>query len=345
MRRRARGFSLFRDMLGALILFADLIVVPEVLFGVAVTVASVLAIELGAPTMASNMSWSIIGLMVIFPLTSSITNAFRRREEALAAVARFRSHLTHLTDLHATLEWPGASAWGGSEDGEGEAAATSRRAARERHLQRVRGLLSTIVDALHELLSLPRCERMRDFVARPEANWDLHFRCRARCVALTRRLQRGIEALKAAGLPSPEASHLHAVGEGLLVEIENLWMLKTYRTSNMLRALMRVSAQLTPITFGPYFVYMKESLGGGARGLGFSLAFACLVSVLLTALTMLESRLENPFREDRDTVRLSEEMRLCREAITAPTADASDWWRIDDDQDGDHPRRHVLARA
>ena len=126
------------------------------------------------------------------------------------------------------------------------------------------------------------------------------------------------EALKVKGLTVNEATLLHD-RTGRLVELfEQLWACKTYRTSYMLQAVIKISTMVLPLFYGPYFVYMarvSDDAQVNIAMLPYAMIFASFVSLLLVALSQLNFRLDHPFRPDIDHMRVAEEMQLCREAF------------------------------
>ena len=126
------------------------------------------------------------------------------------------------------------------------------------------------------------------------------------------------EALKVKGLTVNEATLLHD-RTGRLVELfEQLWACKTYRTSYMLQAVIKISTMVLPLFYGPYFVYMarvSHDAQVNIAMLPYAMIFASFVSLLLVALSQLNFRLDHPFRPDIDHMRVAEEMQLCREAF------------------------------
>merc|ERR1712176_858725 len=119
-----------------------------------------------------------------------------------------------------------------------------------------------------------------------------------------------------AGMPANEASRINQYNMFLMRDFERLWSFKTYRTPLTLRAMTRVTVQLLPWVYGPYWVYIAN----GRVGQQFAYAFACVISLLLIALLNLEDQMENPFRHGYiDAIRVKDEFELCRVGLATCT--------------------------
>eukprot|EP00930_Biecheleria_cincta_P024272 TRINITY_DN17382_c0_g1_i1.p1 TRINITY_DN17382_c0_g1~~TRINITY_DN17382_c0_g1_i1.p1 ORF type:complete len:177 (+),score=14.27 TRINITY_DN17382_c0_g1_i1:259-789(+) len=147
---------------------------------------------------------------------------------------------------------------------------------------------------------------------------------------LLSRLQRATEDLKAAGMPSNEASRINQYNAFLTRDFEKLWSFKTYRTPTSLRSVSRVCIQVMPFFFGPYYLHISidpKTGGENLRRLAFACVFSCVMSTILVALFNVATSIENPFRPNsRDTIRVKNELELCREGLSAVAEDCEESW-------------------
>mmetsp|Transcript_66115 Transcript_66115/g.204964 ORF Transcript_66115/g.204964 Transcript_66115/m.204964 type:complete len:154 (+) Transcript_66115:123-584(+) len=131
-------------------------------------------------------------------------------------------------------------------------------------------------------------------------------------------------------MPANEASRINQYNLMLLKTFERLWVFKVYRTPRALRAIMRVTILILPIFYGPYWLYIMIGDGGGevtTERRIFACCFACLITLLMIAMLNLADQTENPFRfGSPDTIRVKEEMGLCRKSIETAQGDLGTAW-------------------
>ena len=93
--------------------------------------------------LAANVSWAFISFAIIFPLTNSLNETFKRREHALAYLADVKAYL--LSYYHAHRDWD----WG--ENG--------RAGLPENHLANVRLVVASLVVDMRDVLTAPSTTR------------------------------------------------------------------------------------------------------------------------------------------------------------------------------------------
>jgi len=296
-----------------------------------------------------NLTWTVVGFALVFPLQTAIREAFKRREQALMAISDFRATLLNVYLANQIWDWPGADAWyGRAEDnvpreqgGHGKKKGSFKDTPLPpQHGQRVFGLLVRLVEAMQELLLVPRRGRSRQefcTCVSPEKEMveDAELQGRSAVLKLLGRLHRATEELKAAGMPANEASRINQYNMFLCRDFERLWSLKTYRTPTTLRSVCRVSIQVFPFFFGPYYLHLIKTYSADSdvtdsvlrHRFIFACLFSCLTSTTLVALLNVAVALENPFRPgSTDTIRVQEEFQLCREALQEAMQDQEEAW-------------------
>lgn len=99
------------------------------------------------------------------------------------------------------------------------------------------------------------------------------------------------EKVKLAGLGASEASRIRQYERWIGDAIENLRMIKSYRTPQTLRSFTRIFATLLPPFFAPTFAQLGFTIGN----LGYGITFAVITSLCLNALVEGIDILEDPF--------------------------------------------------
>ena len=306
--------GLAKDELASIRVILHVLASAETLFGLCIAAASPIAFYYAG--WAFPLSWSALNLTIVFPLSLSLSEAFKRRERAVALVGTLRASAISLQLAHTGWRWPG-------RDGE-----PGRSALPEAHAARASGVLRAVAATIGERLSLPRLR------LRHQAATDVVASSAERALALEATLLAHASALsglceemKEAGMPSNEASRIRAYATRLLDAFEQLKGIKEYATPLGLRAFARLYIQLTPVLLGPYWANVAGAVGDPA--LRTSLAFAAVSSTLsqagLLLLFNLRLHLEDPF-DDRglDSVRVVEHMaQLQRDLAPPPPASAS----------------------
>jgi hypothetical protein len=160
--------AVYLDFAGAIALFMRLLMVPEAFFACLCSISSVLLYHYFAPEQAVNLNWVAASVCIVFPITNSISSAFKRREGAIQALGEFRSLIANIYFAHAWWDWPGPRGWHGrdedgvrEEDGGRGVKAKGLYVLPRDHAQQVRVLMQAILDSTQELLLVPRRGRMR----------------------------------------------------------------------------------------------------------------------------------------------------------------------------------------
>ena len=99
------------------------------------------------------------------------------------------------------------------------------------------------------------------------------------------------EVLKEEGLPPNEATRVRQWERMVLVDFEELRMIKLYRTPQALRSFARLFTVFLPAFYSPYYAQLARDLNSLAAGI----IFAVLTSLALTALFESICQMEDPF--------------------------------------------------
>lgn len=241
--------------------------------------------------LAANVSWAFISFAIIFPLTNSLNETFKRREHALAYLADVKAYL--LSYYHAHRDWD----WG--ENG--------RAGLPENHLANVRLVVASLVVDMRDVLTAPSTTRQVHFHTRwgreqRERIVEMSRDMNARISGYFDRMSLAVEELKYAGQPGNEAARMRQYVTFVMRAWENLKHIKRYRTPIATRAFARVYIFVHPIFWGPYYAYLVDDVAGRDASAGVvvaTTAYACLLSVL-TSLAMMglfnvRYRMEDPF--------------------------------------------------
>jgi hypothetical protein len=149
---------------------------------------------------------------------------------------------------------------------------------------------------LTRLLTLPTASRGRHRV------FGFGKKQRSELEMIARKLRRSLveqmnvlsdkcEVMKHEGLPPNEASRVRQWEREATMQIEQMLMIKKYRTPQALRSFSRVFSVFLPPFYAPYYAQMAEDL----NSLGIAIAFSVLTSIALTSLFEVVVQLEDPY--------------------------------------------------
>eukprot|EP00585_Thalassiosira_rotula_P004703 CAMPEP_0196139210 /NCGR_PEP_ID=MMETSP0910-20130528/6572_1 /TAXON_ID=49265 /ORGANISM="Thalassiosira rotula, Strain GSO102" /LENGTH=554 /DNA_ID=CAMNT_0041399911 /DNA_START=94 /DNA_END=1758 /DNA_ORIENTATION=+ len=231
----------------------------------------------------TGMDWVLLGFAVITPLSLSIGIAFRRRERALVEIAKFRSFAFQLFLSHCIWDW------GLPPDGKAGANIDW-----VEHADDVLKELISIGDELCRFLTLPTTSRSRHRMTRSgrhEAARTAEVAYRLYESLYTRRfvqLSLLSEKIKLAGLGASEVSRMRQYERFMGDAIENLRMVKTYRTPQMMRSFARLFTTLLPPFFAPQYAQLATNVDSLEIGVTFAVITALCLNALLEGVEILE---------------------------------------------------------
>lgn len=232
------------------------------------------------------LDFVLVAFALTAPITAALTMSFARRERALMWTADFRTWSYHLYLAHCLWDW--------DEKG-------GRTAAVDvdwlEHCDAVLAQLIGIGDELSRFLTLPTTSRSRHRHTkhgRREAARTIEVAYHLLNSMATQRLTRLVfysERLKKIGLPSGEVSRLRQYERFLSSMIEQLRMVKMYRTPQAFRSFARIFTLLLPPFYAPSYAQVARDLDS----LGVGICFGLLTALGLTMLFESQQILEDPF--------------------------------------------------
>jgi hypothetical protein len=234
-----------------------------------------------------GLDFVLLAFALTAPITAALTMAFARRERALIVTADFRSFSYHLYLAHSLWDW---------EDGKGGRAGAVDVDWLE-HCDAVLAQLIGIGDELSRFLSLPTTSRSRHRHTRhgrKEAARTIEVAYHLLESMATQRLTRLImysERIKKIGLPSGEVSRVRQYERFLSSAIEQLRMVKMYRTPQAFRSFARIFTLVLPPFYAPKYAQVARDV----NSLGVGIAFGIITALGLTALFESQQILEDPF--------------------------------------------------
>jgi len=284
-----------------------------------------------------NVSWAFISFAIIFPLTNSLNETFKRREKALGYLAEVKAFLLSYFMAHRDWDW----------------GKNGRQNLPKNHVQVMRFICCQLVCDMRDLLTAPSTSRQIHLFTKKGRQQrhrmqSIQREITQRIMLAFQKLSMAVEELKYAGQPGNESSRMRQYITLTMKAWENLRYIKRYRTPVATRAFARVYIFLHPFFWGPYYSslisQMLEPIEEDPIDPGVPMytlimvnVYACLLSAF-TSLAMMglfnvRYRLEDPFCGDlssekaesnlgADQVQVNQEMAELVHAMTMEFMDA-----------------------
>eukprot|EP00586_Coscinodiscus_wailesii_P005059 CAMPEP_0172488142 /NCGR_PEP_ID=MMETSP1066-20121228/17538_1 /TAXON_ID=671091 /ORGANISM="Coscinodiscus wailesii, Strain CCMP2513" /LENGTH=393 /DNA_ID=CAMNT_0013255177 /DNA_START=657 /DNA_END=1838 /DNA_ORIENTATION=+ len=304
----------------------------------------------GNDTILGNMEWILLTFALILPISASIRFAFNRREAALNHIAAFKSNAFLIYTAHAhwgenrttssarddatsrketdaNNDHDGGNTHHPSSETTSTTTAPRRQHHHLHHSDKTLTQLILIGDELCRFLTLPTSSLSRHRILRAgrreasvtmEASYLLFDSLLATRVS---RLTVLVEDLRVSrGMAATEASRIRQWERYLCLAMEELRMLKLYRTPQALRAFADIFGIILPPFYAPSFAQLAHNV----QSLTVGIAFGVLASVCLLALSETVNVLEDPFVANLtlDGIDVHEELSVLhwRQLLNARTA-------------------------
>eukprot|EP00802_Teleaulax_amphioxeia_P016849 Tamp_16979.p1 GENE.Tamp_16979~~Tamp_16979.p1 ORF type:complete len:406 (+),score=85.10 Tamp_16979:136-1353(+) len=320
------------NLAGSFVIAFDVISTHDVVLGCVMTIIYTLCYWFWGQHLAVGMSWNIVSLAVIFPISQGISMGFKRREGALTELDRLLGSMTVLWGAIHTwnLKQPGSDAWMRVLEAFPDPAAAKHD---------LRALFEEFLTALVSYTSVKRNGRSRYSISGNEAELEelmqITHQQRLRVCACIARMQRLVQNLKTLGLPGGEAHRLDSYVCQMSIAFERVCSFKEYRTPQAFRAVARVYILLLGALYGPYYLWLSQGASGEERNLGCALVFACAMQIAMSGLFNVMLGLEDPFvrRADRtssgmlDCIHVPSLADVARRRLLAMEKESSNDWR------------------
>lgn len=280
------------NVLSAVVVFVVHLISVETLLSIALSVGLTVWVytvtDENTSYDGSTMSWVLLSFAVVTPISGAISMAFARREVALTHISQLRATLTALYAAHAAWDW--------SFRDDGTTGRQRSFTDWQKHADAVLVQILGLARDLGRWLSLPNATRARHRVTsfgKKEAQETnvVAGRIYDSMVVRMGRLTDFCETLKQQGLPPNEATRIRQWERMIHQNIEQVRVIKLYRTPQALRSFGRLFTMALPPFYAPYYAMLAHDL----NSLGMAVAFAVLTVVALTALFETIAQMEDPF--------------------------------------------------
>lgn len=195
---------------------------------------------------------TILGIAIVFPVVFSIDSAYKRRERTLMYLSDFKAHVYAI--YLASRDW-------------------------------TKGDNLEIKDEIKQQLT--GCyESLRDLCSKEKSFEKFEEDVYASISALSQVIQK----FRAQDMYLGEVSRINQYLSKLSIDVENIKVIRQYRTPITLRAYSKVFIFSFPIIYGPYFVYAGQNYTAGLEYF-----MPVVFSFILVSLDNIQVHLENPF--------------------------------------------------
>ena len=322
-------FGPFLNLLSSLLHAAECLVTVDSLVGCCIATTSTCLYWYYAPQLAVSMSWNIVSLAVVFPISQGITMAFKRREQALQEFANMLGN--------AQAVYGAVFTWKVKEDGKWvrlidrfDNPATARRQLRELYDQ----YLVTLV-AYFDTERWGRSRQQRRGCGAAE-QLELQRIAHEQCLCVQSclaQMQRLVQELKTVGLPGGEAHRLDQYVSKVGIAYERLSSLKETRTPFGFRAYARAYILLVSCIYGPAYVRLGLGVSTAEKNVAFAVAFAIMVQLALSGLFEVLQGLEDPFSRrgdygQHDDVKVPDLVEVTRRKLLLIEREAENTWNV-----------------
>jgi hypothetical protein len=298
-RTRRRAFRPLLDLYASILFSKRFLFSFDLLLNFAVTIMSTILCYFYLPLHFSlSMSWRLLSITLVMPMITSTMIIFDRREFALQQIRIFRGRAYQLYQAHASWA-PLPAHLRNNKDVSPDTYWLD-------HSDEVLSLLLLLGRDMYRYLTLPTFSRARHRVTAigrreakmiTQAGYPLYQTC----------LVQRTEVLKRAGLELPETIRIRDWERMLTTSMEQLRLIKTYRSPQALRSFGRVYTFILPPLYGPSYIKLVRHFhsSAGSRGeIWIGICFGLIVAYTATAIFEMNNDLEDPFitNFEEDTV-------------------------------------------
>jgi len=201
----------------------------------------------------ANFPLTIVGIAIVFPVVFSIDSAYKRRERTLMLISDFKAHINAI--YLASRDW-----------------------IEPKDMQLEKEIKSHLMAIYYALRNY--CSSSGKIKTSEE---DEIYKKMSELSELLQRF-RGL------GVHLGEFSRVSQYFSKLAIDIENIKVIRQYRTPITLRAYSRVFIYSFPIIYGPYFAYTAHEYSSGLE-----FFMPVIFSFILVSLDNIQEHLEDPF--------------------------------------------------
>jgi len=283
----------WQALLAAGSIAAEVSFTNDALLGCAISTGFTLLYWFVGDKFNTNMSWTIISVGVIFPISQGIGMAFKRREQALGELGNLLGNLKQL--------WGAAHIWLAKKDGAHVRLVELYEDEAETPYQ-MRKLFEEFLVSLAAYLDVPRVKAKHIAQSCCLSSSHAEQRVVLDQISMSSRLQvdncvvgmqQLVQDLKDKGLPGGETHRLDQYVSKVGIALERIAFIKEYRTPQAFRAFARVYIMFVGALYGPYYVWLGTQQSTDTIVL--SLAFGLCVQLVLSSLFTVMLALEDPF--------------------------------------------------
>lgn len=338
------------NFLGSFVVFGRMILNSDTIVGCLVAVFAVAYFHNTYPSYKpSHLSWSVVSMAIIFPISHGITMSFGRREKAGAELGSMLGDLRAIYGAVHSWTVP-------SQDGTGFVRMLDNFENPTRTQADIRELFSSLLTTMDDYFGMPRWSDPRHLIECLGAAEQEQLELIAKDYRLLIdskffQIQRMIQSFKEKGLPGGEAHRLDQYISLAAKSFEALVIIKEYRTPHSFRAFARACQLLLPILFGPYYTTVADQ-----SSLEYAIIFACCIQIAIASLYRIMMGLEDIFTHgslqkghninlghvvrssvydnyhidhDTDYLKISSMLRSAREQLHLVERNASKPWSLD----------------
>jgi hypothetical protein len=336
-----KAFVFAWDLYSSFKLFGVLLITMETFVGFFLTIGATLLAYYFSPTYRWNdRDWDgalptvLLSFATVTPLNTSINLAFKRREEALRALATYRSALYHVFMAQASWDWAECHKGQGRRgcfehdedlrcvhEKEGGAVAGTEGDTNSKlpidwlnHADNVLCQLIHLTDSLSQYLALPTFSRTHHRATKKgEKEAKVLVSTGREMFALNAAgrmfmISQMTEALKYRGLPGNEAARIRQWEQFLSNSMENMRLIKEYRTPQSLRLFGRLFSIFLPPLYATQFAQIAIDTSSVVLGC----TIGTVTSLALTSLFECVRQMEDPFASGFtfDGIDVTEELKV-----------------------------------
>eukprot|EP00397_Hematodinium_sp_SG-2012_P020151 GEMP01020744.1.p1 GENE.GEMP01020744.1~~GEMP01020744.1.p1 ORF type:complete len:388 (+),score=56.87 GEMP01020744.1:345-1508(+) len=231
----------------------------------------------------SNMSWTFVSFVIVFPLVLNIQEAFRRRELALVELSRVKAYSSQIFASFMLWNWD-----------------SNGRQKLPKHFEMAaRCTLMVMLSNMEKYLRAPTIRSRHKVTSCGQADARVFLEQQSQyhtsVMRAYKRITVLVEVLKSEGLSAGEASRINQYLSIIGVAFARLRSIKDYRTPAVTCSYGQIYIQWLPWLYGPYYLYLAGAGNTGGAGIYFAVTFAVVTQMAFVGLFSAMNSLEDSF--------------------------------------------------